>query len=125
MTLREAIDKVDGQKPNKYTAEEKVAWLSDLDFGIYNDVILTHEHDADIPEFKTYDATDLDKTLIADEPYCQLYTAYLKMKIDEENGDTTRYNNAATLFNAYYDNYAKHINKTRMPIFRGNFHYFH
>jgi hypothetical protein len=54
--------------------------------------------------------------LIAPSPYDRLYTAYLKMKIDEENGETARYNNSATMFNSYLLEYKKHYNKTHMPL---------
>lgn len=121
MTVREAIDRLDGLKPNQYTEEDKLRWLSELDMGVFMDVILTHEHESDLPMFEGYTAEDYDKKLIVDEPFTEMYTAYLKMKIDEENGETARYNNSAVLFNAYYDNYAKHYNRTHMPLRKTNF----
>lgn len=119
MTLQEAIDRIDGLKPNQYQVEDKVRWLSDLDMNIYRDVILTHWHKPDKKLFMGYTMEDLDTKLIADDPYTELYVAYLGMKIDEYNNETQRYNNSATMFNAYYENYAKHINKTRRPINHG------
>ena len=120
MTLQEAIDKVDGLKPNQYSVEDKISWLSQLDMNIFRDVIMSHEHPRDIKPFMGYTSEDLDHNLIAEEPYTELYVAYLAMKIDEYNGETQRYNNSATMFNAYMENYAKWINKTRKPISRGN-----
>lgn len=124
MTIKEAIDRLDGLKPNQYETEDKVKWLSDLDFRIYRDVILTHEHDEDIKPFKPYTVDDLGKKLIVDDPYTEVYTAYLKMKIDEENAETARYNNSAILFNAYYDDFAKYWNKTYLPINKSNIRFF-
>ena len=49
-------------------------------------------------------------------PYDRLYPAYLKMKIDGENGETARYNNSAALFNSYMMEYRKYYNKTHMPL---------
>lgn len=121
MTLQEAIDKIDGLKPNQFSVEDKIGWLSQLDMNIFRDVILTHRHKPGIPMFMGYTSEDLDHSLIAEEPYTELYIAYLGMKIDEYNNETQRYNNSATLFNSYMDNYAKWINKTRRPLNRGNF----
>lgn len=58
----------------------------------------------------------MQKSLLAKFPYDELYLAYLKMKIDEENGETARYNNSAILFNSHYDNYAKWYQKYHRPI---------
>lgn len=121
MTIREAIDKVDSLKPNQYHTEDKLRWLSDLDMNIFRDIILTHEHPKCLKPFMGYASEDLDHSLIAPAPYEELYIAYLKMKIDEENGETQRYNNSATMFNAYYENYAKWINKTLRPLSRSGF----
>lgn len=116
MTLQEAIDKIDGLKPNQYSAEDKIGWLSQLDMTIFRDIIMTHHHPRQTKLFMGYTSEDLDHSLIAEEPYTELYIAYLGMKIDEYNNETQRYNNSATMFNAYYENYEKWINKTRMPI---------
>lgn len=119
MTIRECIDRVDGLKPNQYSEEEKVRWLDVLDRNIYNDVILTHEGCR--KEFDGYTTDDTDKELLAENPYDELYVAYLKMKIDEENQETSRYNVSAAMFNSYYDNYAKWYNKHHKPISRSKF----
>lgn len=121
MTVQEAIDAIDALKPNQYQEEVKIKWLSDLDTLIFRDVILTHEHPTDLKAFEPYSASDKGRTLIAPAPYDEVYTAYLRMKIDESNGETTRYNNSVTLYNAYYDNFAKYWNKNHMPISKGQF----
>lgn len=50
MTLQEAIDRVDRSKPNKFTFDEKVKWISELDGMLYLELLRTHhlsrdEHD--------------------------------------------------------------------------------
>lgn len=115
MTIREVIDKVNGIKPNQYTDEEKTKWLSDLDFNIYNDILLTHEP-VPCELFTHYSVKNTDKELIAREPYDELYVAYLKMKIDEANEETAKYNNSAMIFNAHLDNFARFYNKHFMPV---------
>lgn len=125
MTLKECIDLVDAVKPNQYTIEDKVHWLSFLDHTIINDVLKTHEgYDSKYDEFVGYTADRLSDGLIVEKPYDNLYEAYLKMKIDEENGETARYNNSATMFNSYLTAYKKYYNKTHMPHQDNHIRYF-
>ena len=117
MTIKECIDMVDNVKPNQYGIEEKVRWLSFLDGIIINDVIKTHEgYNNEYEEFDGYSEDRLGTKLIVGSPYDSLYVSYLKMKIDEENGETARYNNSATMFNSYLTAFKKHYNKTHMPL---------
>ena len=117
MTIKECIDIVDTQKPNQYTVKDKVMWLSFLDELIINDVLKTHEgYDGRYDTFTGYSEDKLSVTLIAPSPYDRVYTAYLKMRIDGENGETARYNNSMVLYNSYLTEYKKYYNKTHMPI---------
>lgn len=117
MTIKECIDIVDNLKPNQYSIEDKVAWLSFLDMTIINDVLLTHEgYDGRYDDFTGYSADNLTVGLIVPSPYDRVYTAYLKMKIDEENGETARYNNSVTTYNAYLMEYKKWYNSKHMPL---------
>ena len=117
MTIKECIDAVDNVKPNQYSTEDKVKWLSFLDMIIVNDVLKTHEgYEGEYDEFTGYDADKLGVKLIAPKPYDNLYEAFLKMKIDEENGESARYNNTATMFNSYYSVYKKYYNKYHKPL---------
>ena len=117
MTIKECIDIVDNSKPNQYSTREKVMWLSFIDETIINDVLKTHEgYDEKYDDFAGYSEDKLSVPLIVQSPYDRLYPAYLKMKIDGENGETARYNNSAALFNSYYMEYRKYYNKTHLPI---------
>lgn len=117
MTIKECIDLVDNVKPNQYSIEDKVQWLSFIDGIIINDVIKTHEgYENEYEEYDGYSADRLGEKLIVELPYDNLYVAYLKMKIDEENGETARYNNSSTMFNSYMAAYKKHYNKLHIPL---------
>ena len=117
MTIKECIDIVDDLKPNQYSIKVKVMWLSFIDEIIINDVLKTHKgYDGRYDNFTGYSEDKLSVPLIVESPYDRLYTAYLKMKIDAENGETTRYNNSAGLFNSYMMEYRKFYNKTHMPL---------
>lgn len=117
MTIKECIDIVDNIKPNQYSVGDKVRWLSFIDSTIINDVLKTHEgYDGRYDEFEGYSEEKTSVALVVPSPYDRLYTAYLKMKIDGENGETARYNNSAAEFNAYLMEYRKHYNKTHLPL---------
>lgn len=117
MTIKECIDIVDNIKPNQYTIKDKVMWLSFLDEIIINEVLKTHEgYDGRYDAFTGYSEDKLSVALIVPSPYDRLYTAYLKMKIDGENGETARYNNSAVTYNTYMMEYRKYYNKTHMPL---------
>ena len=117
MTIKECIDLVDNVKPNQYSIEDKVAWLSFLDGIIIKDVLQTHVgYDRSYDDFDGYSPDKVGTKLIAEFPYDNVYPAFLKMKIDEENGETARYNNSATMFNSYFGIYKKQYNKTHMPL---------
>ena len=117
MTIKECIDAVDNLKPNQYTLRDKVQWLSFVDEKIINDVLKTHEgYDGRYDTFTGYTEDDLTVGLIVQSPYDRLYTAFLVMKIDQENGEVARYNNSASLFNTYMMEFRKYYNKTHMPL---------
>lgn len=119
MTIKECIDKVDGLKPNQYSVEDKVEWLSYLDHIIVNEVLKTHEgYDGKYDDFVGYSPDVLNKGLIVHSPYDIIYPSFLKMKIDEANGETARYNNSAMMFNSYMDDFKKWYNRTHMPLGR-------
>ena len=127
MTLRECIDQVDKVKPNQYSEEIKVRWLNEVEYSVFHDILLTHKpplwkKKENWAKYTEYSMEDMDKTLLAPFPYDSLYPAFIKMKIDQENQETDRYNVSATMFNAFFDDYAKHINKTRMPVGRNAYH---
>lgn len=121
MTIKECIDIVDNIKPNQYSVPDKVMWLSFIDEIIINDVLKTHEgYDGRYDNFTGYSEEKLSVPLIVGSPYDRLYTAYLKMKIDGENGETARYNNSAAMFNTYMMEYRKYYNKTHLPLSETN-----
>ena len=117
MTIKECIDIVDDLKPNQYSIKVKVMWLSFIDEKIINDVLQTHEgYDGRYDNFEGYSDDKLSVSLVVASPYDRLYPAYLKMKIDGENGETAKYNNSANLFNTYFMEYKKYYNKTHIPV---------
>jgi hypothetical protein len=120
MKIAEAISKVDALKPNTYSSEDKVEWLSSLDFRVKSQIIDTHECN-DPVLFDGYNsATDHETELLVPAPYDEMYLRWLEAQIDYYNGEDDRYNNAIILFNNAYDGYKKHYTRNHMPISKGS-----
>lgn len=124
MTIIEAITKIDALKPNNYTPENKVAWLSTLDGVIKKEIIDTHEG-ADKVTFVGYDSTTpSDTVLLVPAPYDDIYVRWIEAQIDYNNGEYGRYGNSMTMYNAAYANYERYYNRNNMPVNKGGFKYF-
>ena len=115
MTIREAINKIDTQKPNTFTQDEKIEWLSRIEHIIKNEVIDTHEGGEDIV-FDGYNGeTDLDTVLIVPEPYDEVYLRFMEVQIDYTNAEYARYNNSNAMFKAAYSSFRNFYNKKHLP----------
>lgn len=120
MTIAEAISQVDTLKPNTYTPEDKIGWLSTLDTKVKTQIIDSHEGGENIA-FSGYDSsTDQDTQLLVPAPFDEMYLRWLESMIDYHNGDDGRYNNAIILFNNAYEGYKRFYTRTHMPISNGN-----
>lgn len=115
MTIIEAINKIDSLKPNNYTQEDKIAWLSTLDGIIKTEIIDTHEG-AESVTFNGYEAdTALDTVLLVPFPYDDVYLKWLEAQIDYTNGETSRYTNSMIMYNTAYSSFERYYNRTHMP----------
>lgn len=120
MTIIEAINKIDTLKSNTYSQEDKVDWLSRLDWMVKRHIIDTHAG-AENVSFAGYgDGTDLHTVLLVPVPYDEVYLRWLEAQIDYHNGEIDKYNVAITMFNTAYEGYEKYYNKTHMPIANGS-----
>jgi hypothetical protein len=137
MNIQECINRVDSVKPNQYSIEDKVRWLSYLDGSIqkeifdryeqppeeketkiiiiYGDSEETESNEEEAKEFTGYSPDRLSDALLVPFPYDELYVAYLKAKIDDENGETARYNNSASTFNGMLQEFQKAYHRDHMP----------
>lgn len=144
MTIQEAIDRIDALKPNRFSFEEKVAWLSNVDGQIWMEIMLTHEHppvprcrpkpadDDDWgpqpdPAPSPFDehghfigytnATEPDEELLVKAPYADdIYVYYLACQIDLGNAEIVKYNNDKTLYNNALQAFADYWNRTHVPL---------
>ena len=133
MTINQILAMVDEINTNSYDTKIKIDWLSKLDGRVFNDIILSHEHDL-VPEegtneedeseevnlveptFSGYDNSSLDTELLIDDTYSDVYRDYLMAMIAYSNGETERYQNSMIMFNANYREYANWYNRTHAPI---------
>lgn len=117
MKIIEAISRVDAVKPNSYTQNEKVKWLSALEGVLKTEIFDTHEG-ADAVVFNGYDEeTDVSATeLLVPHPYDDIYLRWLEMQIDYANGEWRKYNNSMAVYNEVYSAFEKHYNRTHMPL---------
>ncbi|MBR6744949.1 MAG: hypothetical protein IKM00_07035 [Clostridia bacterium] len=123
MTLAEAIHRIDTLKPNAFSQEEKIRWLSLLDGTVKKELIDTHEG-TNGADFAAYDAnTDTSQELLIEHPYDDLYVLWLEARIDYASGEYGKYNNSISLFNTSYDAYAKYYNRTHKPISKSWSHF--
>lgn len=114
MTINEAIEICDRQKPNGYTAEDKIHWLSKLDQMIFDEIIDRHE---DGPKaFDGYRAdADGGTELLGDDAYADMYVKWLFAQIDFANAEIARYNNSMEMFNGLYSAFAASYTRRHMP----------
>ena len=115
MTLMEALHRIDAIKPNSYTQEEKIKWLSTLDGIIKAEIIDTHEGGENIVFNGYTEETDLNATLLVPHPYDEIYLFWLESKIDYWNGEIGKYNNSISMYNEAYATYQKYYNRKNMP----------
>ena len=115
MTIIEAINRIDALKPNNYSQDDKVGWLSKLDGIIRAEIIDTHEG-AEDTVFNGYDSTtNLSTELLVPAPHDELYVKWLEAQIDYANGEIGKYNNSMSMYNSFYGEFEKYYNRKHMP----------
>ncbi len=120
MTILDAISHIDVVKPNSYTQNEKIAWLSQLDWNIKKEIIDTHSGGDAYAEFSGYDGdVDTNTELIVPAPYDEVYIRYLEMQIDYANNEYGKYNNSMAMYNTAYTAFERYYNREHLPLSKG------
>lgn len=120
MKLFEAIERIDSLKFNTYSQNDKVEWLSRLDWSIKKNIIDLHDG-ADDVSFNGYDdATDMQTELLVPPPFDEVYLRWLEAQIDYHNGEYDKYNAAIIMYNTAFESYANYYKRTHMPVSRGS-----
>lgn len=123
MTISDAITMVDALRPNQYSKDMKIRWLSRLDGMIWQEVIRTHEGAAET--FDGYSSAELEsKEMLVAAPYDEdVYNNYLQAMIDRENGEAGKYSQSITLFNAAFVRWRNWYNREHMARDAGTFRF--
>ena len=123
MTISDAITMVDALRPNQYSKDMKIRWLSRLDGMIWREVIRTHEGGAET--FDGYSSEELEsKEMLVAVPYDEdVYNNYLQAMIDRENGEAGKYSQSITLFNAAFVRWRNWYNREHMAKDAGTFRF--
>ena len=101
MKVGEAIERADALRPNPFSSEEKMQWLSEIDGKISKQILKRDD-------FKAYELKDFRETkLLAEDAYTDIYLFYLCAMIDFFSRDYGEYNNSVKMFNSLYEKYAK------------------
>ena len=101
MTPNKVIEMVEAVKPNVYSDEMKLSWISELDGIVKRQVI----QEVDFTPYKYPD--DLDKELLIPAPYDNVYATYVEAKIDYYNKEFGNYNNSVGMFDGMFTEYKK------------------
>ena len=119
MTIEEAISRLDRLRPNQYSCEDKVRWLSQLDHMAANEIYASHEG-WQPGDFTPYtEATDTDTPLLLPAPYSgDIYQYWLEAQVDRCNGEIARYNTSITLFNTAYQRFRDWYHREHRPLRR-------
>lgn len=102
MTAGNAIARTDDLKPNLYSEDQKLEWLSILDRQLWEEVISTHEGYEEIP-IPAEDYSGETELLIPHPYAADVYIPYLQARIDRENMEIGKFNQSASLYNAGAD----------------------
>ena len=105
MTVKECIEYVDEVKPNAFSVETKLMWLSQIEGRIAAEIFLMAPAEAAQFRYKTA-LEDGDKELLVDSPYDDIYCAYMTAKVDSKNGEFNRLSTAAQAFNRIWDEFS-------------------
>ena len=94
---------------NQYTDSVLMMWLSNCENTVLTDVLLASPEDCvELTEPN-------DEKLVVPHPWDKLYLPYLQAQVAHANGEYDHYANYIALFNAYLEEYARHILETVQP----------
>lgn len=109
MTISEALQRFDALCPNAFGEEEKLRWLSTLDWTIKVEIIDTRKNDVSFHGYNTQ--TDLETRLLAQEPYDEMYIYWMQAMVDYHNGEMASYNNSMARFDELYTKFRNWYNR--------------
>lgn len=123
MTLTEMLGQIDKLNPNDMDAEQKRAWILQLEKQICDETLDTHELGAEEAEKRAYigaaEGLADDYELLVPTQYAEVYRRYVDAQIAMAACDTDAYENAYTLHNNALLTYKNYFNRTHRPLKTG------
>lgn len=111
MTVLEAVAFADGVKPNAFTQEQKVRWLSELEGKLEREIL--HRAAGALEPYPL--PGEGDRELLAPFPYDKVYWMWLCAMVDFANGEYDKYANSMAMANDAYEGYATWYRRGHPP----------
>lgn len=119
MNIQKALDMADSMLPNMMDRPTKIAFLTEIEQYIHNEIVLKHEHTEEQEQLPAYtEDTDPGTELVIPDPYSNLYYYYIMAKIDEQNLEFDKFNTHWALFENKYDTMSDWFTREHMPLTR-------
>lgn len=116
MTIGQAMETAQRERPGEATEADMLRWLSQLDAQWFQDVVMRHEHEAGAA-FAGYTAdTARDTALLIPPRWEEIYIHYLFAMTDQKLGEVERYQNDAALFNQGLTEAQAAYTRDHMPL---------
>lgn len=119
MTVLEALTMIRELKRSQYRDEVLTGWLSELDGKLWQEVVSGCENAGERPPLPYSIERDEERELLAAFPHEGMYMTWLSAKIDWQNGEYDRYNNALMMFEAQLAEFAGAWIRSHKPLEKG------
>lgn len=117
MNIQKALDMADSMLPNMMDRPIKIAFLTEIEQYIHNEIVKKHEHTEEQEQLPVYtEDTDPGTELVIPDPYSNLYYYYIMAKIDEQNLEFDKFNTHWALFENKYDTMSDWYTREHMPL---------
>lgn len=117
MNIQKALDMADSMLPNMMDRKLKIAFLTEIEQYIHNEIVMKHEHTEEQEQLPVYtEGTDPGTELVIPDPYSNLYYYYIMAKIDEQNLEFDKFNTHWALFENKYDTMSDWYTREHMPL---------
>ena len=117
MNIQQALDMTDNMLPNMMPRSVKIAFLSEIEQLVHNEIVLKHVHTPEQEVMPVYtEETDPGTELVIPDPYSNLYYYYIMAKIDEQNLEFDKFNAHWELFANKYETMSDWYTRNHMPL---------
>lgn len=109
MTSKRLVSMLRELTPTEFSDAVLLMWISNCENTILEDVLLASPEDC-------VELTELnDAKMLVPHPWDKLYLPYMQAQVAHANGEYDHYANYITLYNAYLEEYTRHIIATVCP----------